>query len=54
MRVIMFTRESDVAVVLPSASFLDSHVECRPPTPACYGAIDDADVVMIDGRGDLM
>ena len=54
MRVIMFTRESDVAVVLPSASFLDSHVECRPPTPACYGAIDDADVVMIDARGDLM
>ena len=54
MRVIMFTRESDVAVVLPSASFLDSHVECRPPTPAFYSAIDDADVVMVDARGDLM
>ena len=54
MRVIMFTHEGDVATVLPSASFLDSHVECRPPTPAFYSAIDDADVVMVDARGDLM
>ena len=54
MRVIMFTHEGEVANVLPSACFLDAHVECRPPTPAFYSAIDDADVVMIDGRGDLM
>ena len=54
MRVIMFTHEGDVATVLPSASFLDSQVECRPPTPAFYSAIDDADVVMVDARGDLM
>ena len=54
MRVIMFTHEGEVANVLPSACFLDAHVECHPPTPAFYSAIDDADVVMIDGRGDLM
>lgn len=54
MRIIMFTREPDVATALPSASFLDSHVECLTPTPASYTAIDDADVVMIDARGDLM
>lgn len=54
MRVIMFTHESDVADVLPSASFLDSRVDCLPPTPANYGAIDGADVVMVDACGDLM
>lgn len=54
MRIIMFTHEADVADVLPSASFLDSHVDCLVPTPASYSAIDDADVVMLDARGDLM
>lgn len=54
MRIIMFTREPDVATVLPSACFLDSHVECLAPTPASYTAIERADVVMIDARGDLM
>ena len=54
MRVIMFTREDDVSTVLPSASFLDFSVDCRPPAPASYSTVDDADVVMIDARGDLM
>lgn len=54
MRIIMFTHEDDVTTVLPSASFLDAHVEVLPPTPASYGAIDGADVVLVDARGDLM
>lgn len=54
MRAIMFTHEDDVTAVIPSASFLDTHVDCFVPTPASYSAIDDADVVMIDARGDLM
>ena len=54
MRVIMFTHEDDVTDVLPSASFLDSHVECLPPVPSSYNIIDDADAVLLDVRGDLM
>lgn len=54
MRIIMFTRHDEVADVLPAASFLDSAVRCLPPVPASYGAIDEADVVMIDATGDLM
>lgn len=54
MRLIMFTHEADVADVLPAASFLDSHVECLPPLPSSYAAIDGADVVLVDARGDLV
>ncbi|VEG27992.1 winged helix-turn-helix domain-containing protein [Actinomyces howellii] len=54
MHIIMFTHETDVATALPSACFLDSHVECLTPTPSSYAAIDRADVVMVDARGDLM
>ena len=50
MRLIMFTHEADVADVLPAASFLDSHVECLPPLPSSYAAIDGADVVLVDGH----
>ncbi|MDO4244310.1 MAG: response regulator transcription factor [Actinomyces sp.] len=54
MHIIMFTHETDIATALPSACFLDSHVECLTPTPSSYSAIDRADVVMVDARGDLM
>ena len=50
MRIIMFTRESDTADVLPATAFLDSPVECLPPIPSSYAEVD---VVMIDARGDL-
>ncbi|WP_128773535.1 winged helix family transcriptional regulator [Actinomyces oricola] len=53
MRIIMFTREEEVTGVLPSASFLDSPVECHIPAPSSYAQIDGADVVMVDARGDL-
>lgn len=53
MRIIMFTHEEDAASVVAAASFLDSHVTCLRPVPASYSAVDDADVVMIDARGDL-
>ncbi|MDU0347928.1 DNA-binding response regulator, partial [Actinomyces sp. MRS3W] len=54
MRVIMLTREDDATVVVPAMSFLDCQVDCLPPVPASYSAVDDADVVMVDARGDLM
>ena len=53
MRIIMFTRESDATDVLPATAFLDSPVECLPPTPSSYAEVDSADVVMIDARRDL-
>ena len=53
MRIIMFTRESDATDVLPATAFLDSQVECLAPTPSSYAEVDNADVVMIDARGDL-
>jgi len=54
VRVIMFTREDDATAVLPAVSFLDCRVECLAPVPASYAAVGDADVVMVDARGDLM
>ena len=53
MRIIMFTHDNDATDVLPAASFLDSQVECLPPIPASYAEVDNADVVMIDARGNL-
>ncbi|AYD89195.1 DNA-binding response regulator [Actinomyces sp. 2119] len=53
MRIIMFTRETDASDVVPAAAFLDPQVDCLPPVPASYVAVDSADVVMIDARGDL-
>ena len=53
MRIIMFTRESDATAVLPATAFLDSPVECLPPMPSSYAEVDNADVVMIDARGNL-
>ncbi|CAM2973899.1 response regulator transcription factor [Actinomyces slackii] len=53
MRIIMFTRETTATSVLPAAALLDSEVECLAPIPSSYVAVDSADVVMIDARGDL-
>ncbi|RAX24168.1 MULTISPECIES: response regulator transcription factor [Actinomyces] len=54
MRVIMFTREHDATAVVPAISFLDCQVDCLEPVPASYASAAEADVVMIDARGDLM
>lgn len=53
MRIVMFTHEDDAPSVIAAASFLDSRVTCLPPVPASYAAVDEADVVMVDARGDL-
>ncbi len=53
MRIMMLTHADDAADVLPSASFLDSHVECLAPAPSSYGALAAADAVLLDARGDL-
>ena len=49
----MLTRADDAADVLPSASFLDGHVECLAPVPSSYGELGAADAVLLDARGDL-
>lgn len=54
MHVIMFTREHDATAVVPAISFLDCQVDCLEPVPASYASAAEADVVMIDARGDLM
>jgi len=54
VRVIMFTREHDATAVVPAISFLDCQVDCLEPVPASYASAAEADVVMIDARGDLM
>ena len=53
MRIMMLTRADDAADVLPSASFLDGHVECLAPVPSSYGELGAADAVLLDARGDL-
>lgn len=53
MRIIMLTRDTDAATVLPASSFLDSPVQCLPPAPSSYAGIESADVVMVDARRDL-
>ncbi|MBM6978806.1 MAG: response regulator transcription factor [Actinomyces succiniciruminis] len=50
----MFTREHDATAVVPAISFLDCQVDCLEPVPASYASAAEADVVMIDARGDLM
>ena len=54
MRIIMFTPLSDAAKVLPATSFLDAHIECLPAVPSSYATAADADVVLLDARGDLV
>ncbi|PHP53011.1 winged helix-turn-helix transcriptional regulator [Actinomyces ruminis] len=54
MRVIMFTREHSATAVVPAISFLDCRIDCLAPVPASYASAAEADVVMIDARGDLM
>ena len=41
MRIMMLTRADDAADVLPSASFLDGHVEYLAPVPSSYGKSSD-------------
>ena len=48
MRIMMLTRADDAADVLPSAFFLDGHVECLAPVPSFYGELGAADAVLLD------
>ena len=54
MGTIMFTPLSAAAKVLPATSFLDAHIECLPAVPSSYATAADADVVLLDARGDLV
>lgn len=54
MRIVMFTTEDEASAVLPAAAFFEANIECLPPVPSSYSALEGADAVLIDARGDLV
>lgn len=54
MRLVMLSNEPEASAVLPAIAFLEHQVQVLPPQPDSYGALENADVVMVDARTDLL
>lgn len=52
MRLVMLSNEPEASAVLPAIAFLEHQVQVLPPQPDSYGALENADVVMVDARTD--
>ena len=48
MRLVMLSNEPEASAVLPAIAFLEHQVQVLPPQPDSYGALENADVVMVD------
>lgn len=54
MRLVMLSNEPEASAVLPAIAFLEHQVQVLPPQPDSYGTLENADVVMVDARTDLL